>query len=175
MKLRSKTLILGGAIIVAMVLILLVISQLIFLNTYSDFENRYSQHVLKDELNQLNYSISSMNQTVNDWAHWDDSYYFVSGKNPGFINNNLPSNIFPRLHLNIIMFVDNNGKIVYGKAYNLQKNQLMDLPGNFINFTADNPILQHNNLDGINGIVNLPEGVMIVISKPMLNAMKKDQ
>lgn len=170
MKLRSKTLILSGAIIVAMVLILLVISQLIFLNTYSDFENRYSQHVLKDE---LNHSISSMNQTANDWAHWDDSYSFVSGNNPGFVNNNLPSNIFPRLHLNIIMFVDNNGKIVYGKAYNLQTNQSMDLPGNFTNFTANNPILQHSNLEGMNGILNLPEGALIVISKPMLNSYEK--
>jgi len=173
MKLRSKTLVLSGAIIVAMVLILLVISQSIFLNTYSDFENRYSQHVLKDELTQLNHTISSMNQTANDWAHWDDSYSFVSGNNPGFINNNLPSNIFPRLHLNIIMFVDNNGKIVYGKAYNLQTNQSMNLPGNLTNLTVDNPILQHSNLEGMNGVLGLPEGSLIVISKPMLDSHEK--
>ncbi len=82
-----------------MVLILLVISQFVFLNTYSDFENRYSQHVMKDEITQFNHTISSMNQTANDWAHWDDAYSFVSGNNPSFITNNLPSSIFSRLHL----------------------------------------------------------------------------
>ena len=170
MKLRSKTLVLSGVIIVAMVLILLVISQFVFLNTYSDFENRYSQHVMKDEMTQFNHTISSMNQTANDWAHWDDAYSFVSGNNPSFITNNLPSSIFSRLHMNIIMFVDNNGKIVYGKAYDLQTNQSMNLPQNFTSFTNDSAILQHNNLDGLSGILNLPEGALLLISKPILNS-----
>jgi PAS domain S-box-containing protein len=170
MKLRSKTLVLSGVIIVAMVLILLVISQFVFLNTYSDFENRYSQHVMKDEMNQFNQTISSMNQTANDWAHWDDAYSFVSGNNPSFITNNLPSSIFSRLHMNLIMFVDDNGKIVYGKAYDLQTNQSMNLPQNFTSFTNDSSILQHNNLEGLSGILNLPEGALLLISKPILNS-----
>ena len=86
-----------------------------------------------------------MNQTANDWAHWDDAYSFVSGNNPSFITNNLPSSIFSRLHLNIIMFVDDNGKIVYGKAYDLQTNKSINLPQNFTSFTNDSAILQHNN------------------------------
>ena len=170
MKLRSKTLVLSGVIIVAMVLILLVISQFVFLNTYSDFENRYSQHVMKDELTQFNQTISSMNQTANDWAHWDDAYSFVSGNNPSFITNNLPSSIFSRLHMNLIMFVDDNGKIVYGKAYDLQTNQSINLPQNFTSFTNDSAILQHNNLEGLSGILNLPEGALLLISKPILNS-----
>ena len=170
MKLRSKTLILSGVIIVAMVLILLLISQFVFLNTYSDFENRYSQHVMKDEITQFNHTLSSMNQSANDWAHWDDAYSFVSGNNPSFITNNLPSSIFSRLHLNIIMFVDNNGKIVYGKAYDLQTNQSMNLPQNFTSFTNDSAILQHNNIEGLSGILNLPEGALLLISKPILNS-----
>ena len=170
MKLRSKTLVLSGVIIVAMVLILLVISQFVFLNTYSDFENRYSQHVMKDELTQFNQTISSMNQTANDWAHWDDAYSFVSGNNPSFITNNLPSSIFSRLHMNLIMFVDDNGKIVYGKAYDLQTNQSMNLPQNFTSFTNNSAILQHNNLEGLSGILNLPEGALLLISKPILNS-----
>ncbi|MBZ2166660.1 CHASE4 domain-containing protein [Methanobacterium spitsbergense] len=170
MKLRSKTLVLSGVIIVAMVLILLVISQFVFLNTYSDFENRYSQHVMKDEMTQFNQTISSMNQTANDWAHWDDAYSFVSGNNPSFITNNLPSSIFSRLHMNLIMFVDDNGKIVYGKAYDLQTNQSMNLPQNFTSFTNDSAIIQHKNLEGLSGILNLPEGALLLISKPILNS-----
>jgi PAS domain S-box-containing protein len=170
MKLRSKTLVLSGVIIVAMVLILLIISQFVFINTYSDFENKYSQHVMKDELTMFNQTISSMNQTANDWAHWDDAYSFVSGNNPSFISNNLPSSIFSRLHLNIIMFVDNNGKIVYGKAYDLQTNQSMNIPQNFTSFTNDSKILQQNNVDGLSGILNLPEGALLLISKPILNS-----
>ena len=68
------------------------------------------------------------------------------------------------------MFVDNNGKIVYGKAYDLQTNQSMNLPQNFTSFTNDSAILQHNNLEGLSGILNLPEGALLLISKPILNS-----
>ena len=173
MKLRGKTLILSGTIIVILILILFTISQFIFLNTYSDYENRYSYHVLKDELTQLNHTISAMNQTAEDWAEWDDAYSFISGNNPQFVTNNLPPNIFSRLNLNLIIFVDNSGKIVYGRAYDLQKNEYATLPQNLSNFTEDSSILQHNNLEGKSGIVNLAEGPMIIISKPILTSQEQ--
>jgi PAS domain S-box-containing protein len=153
-----------------MILILLSISQFVFINTYSDFENRYSYHVLKDEINQFNHTVAAMEQTADDWAKWDDAYSFVAGNNPNFITNNLPSNIFLRLHLNLIMFVDNDGKIIYGKAYDLEKEQYIDLPQNLSNFTKDSPILQHSDIEGSSGIINLPEGPMIIISKPVVTS-----
>jgi ABC-type Na+ efflux pump permease subunit len=68
MKLRNKTLLLSGTLIIILILILFAISQFVFLSTYSDMENRYSYHVLKDEITQLNNSISAMDQTAQGWA-----------------------------------------------------------------------------------------------------------
>ena len=170
MKLRSKTLLLSGLILFTLIFVLLIVSQFVFLNTYSDYENRYSYHVLKDELSQFNRTISAMDQTTKDWAQWDDAYSFVAGNNPGFVTNNLPPNIFTRLHLNLILFVDNNGKIVYGKAYNLETNQYTNLPQNLSNFTKESPLLQHNNLEGMNGILNLPEGPIIITTRPIVSS-----
>jgi len=56
----------------------------------SDLENKYSYHVLNDELRQFNHTVSAMNQTAQYWAQWDDTYSFVAGKNPSFVTNNLP-------------------------------------------------------------------------------------
>jgi PAS domain S-box-containing protein len=170
MKLRSKTLLLSGLILFTLILALLIVSQVVFLNTYSDYENKYSYHVLKDELSQFNRTISAMDQTTKDWAQWDDAYSFVSGNNPGFVTNNLPPNIFMRLHLNLILFVDNNGNIVYGKAYDLETNQYTNLPKNLSNFTKENPLLQHDSLEGKNGVLNLPEGPMIITTRPIVNS-----
>jgi PAS domain S-box-containing protein len=153
-----------------LILIFLSISQLVFINTYSDLERRYSYHVLKDELTQFNNTLSSMNQTAKDWAQWDEAYSFVSGNNPKFVKNNLPPNIFPRLRMNLILFVDNNGKIIYGKAYDLEKNQYIDLPQNMGNFTRNSSLLQHNNLEGVSGVLNQPEGDMMIIAKPVVTS-----
>ncbi len=170
MKLRSKTLLLSATILIVLILVLLVISQFVYLNTYSDLENKYSYHVLNDELSHLNYTISSLNQTAQDWSQWDDAYSFVSGNNPSFVTNNLPTHIFKTLNLNLIIFVNNDGKIVYGKAYDLQNNQYINLPQNLSNFTKDSPLLQNNNLDGISGVLDLPEGPMIIVARPIVTS-----
>lgn len=170
MKLRSRTLLLSGVIMLVLILVLLAISQFIFISNYGDIETRYSNHVLNDELSKFNYTVSAMDQTAQDWAQWDDAYSFVSGGNPGFVTNNLPSNIFKRLNLNLIMFIDNNGRIVYGQAYDLDTNKSMNLPQNLTNLNNNSPLLQHGDLNGLKGVVDFPEGPMILISRPIVNS-----
>ena len=85
MKLRSKTLVFSGINPYHIGCgYYLSISQLVFLDTYSDTETKYSYHVMNDQMSQFNNTVSSMNQTAKDWAQWDDAYTFVSGKNPIF-------------------------------------------------------------------------------------------
>ena len=169
MKLRSKTLLLSGLIIIILVVALLSISYLIFQGTYSGIETKYSYHVLNDEMSDFNNSLSAMNRTTQDWAQWDDAYTFVSGNNPNFINKDIPLNTFSRLDLNLIIFVNNNGKIVYGKAYDLKTNQYTSLPKNLTSFTKDSPLLTHDTLTGLTGVLNLPEGPMMITTQPIVN------
>lgn len=170
MKLRSRTLLLSGVIMLVLILVLLAISQFIFMSNYGDIETRYSNHVLNDEISKFNYTVSTMDHTAQDWAQWDDAYSFVSGGNPGFVSNNLPSNIFSRLNLNLIMFIDNNGRILYAKAYDIDKNQYMNLPQNLTNLNNESPLLQHGDLNGIKGVVDFPEGPMILVSRPIVTS-----
>jgi PAS domain S-box-containing protein len=65
------------------------------------------------------------------------------------------------------MFVNNNGTIIYGKAYDLNNNQYLNLPENLTNFTKDSPLLIHNNLTGLSGVLNLKEGPMIITTQPI--------
>lgn len=172
MKLRSKTLIYSGIIITVLILILLLISQFVFLSTSTDYENRYSYHVLKDELTDLNQTIFAMNETARDWSQWDDAYSYLSGNDPTFTDQ-LTENTYQSLDLNLIMYIDRDGNIVYGKAYDIEKNQSMSLPQNLSSFSNDSPILQSNSSNGLSGIIDLPEGPMIIISKPVLTSHGK--
>lgn len=170
MKLRSKTLLFSSLILITLVLILLSVSYLVFQETYSDIETKYSYHVLNDEMSEFNNTIISMNQTAQDWARWDDAYTFVSGNNPSFVNKNIPSYTFNRTNLNMIIFVNNNGTVMYGKAYDLKTNQYINLPTNLTSFTKDSPLLSHNNLTGVSGVINLPEGPMVIITQPIVTS-----
>ena len=168
MKLRSKTLLFSSLILIILVLVLLSISYIVFQDTYSGIETKYSYHVLNDEITDFNNTIFAMNQTTQDWAQWDDAYSFVSGNNPGFITKDLPPNTFNRLNVNLIIFVNNNGKVIYGKAYDLKTKQYINIPLNLTNFTKDSPLLTHTNLTGLSGVLNLPEGPMIITTQPIV-------
>ena len=169
MKLRSKTLLFSSLIIIVLVVALLSISYLVFQGTYSGIETKYSYHVLNDEMNDFNSSLSAMNQTTQDWAQWDDAYDFVSGNNPNFVSIDLPPNTYSRLDLNLIMIVNNNGKIMYGKAYDLQTKQFTSLPKNLTSFTKNSPLLAHDNVTALSGVLNLPEGPMMITTQPIVN------
>jgi PAS domain S-box-containing protein len=169
MKLRSKTLLFSGLIIIVLVVVLLSISYLVFQSTYSGIETKYSYHVLNDEMSDFNNSLFAMNQTTQDWAQWDDAYTFVSGNNPNFVKNDIPSNTYTRLDINLIIFVNNNGKIMYGKAYDLKTNQYTSLPTNLTSFTNNSPLLVHDNQTGLSGVLNLPEGPMMITTQPIVN------
>ena len=159
MKLRSKTLLFSSLIIIILVVVLLSISYLVFQSTYSGIETKYSYHVLNDEMSNFNNSLSAMNQTSQDWAQWDDAYTFVSGNNPNFVAKDLPPNTYSRLDINLIIFVNNNGKVMYGKAYDLKTKQFTSLPKNLTNFTKDSPLLAHDNSTGLSGVLNLVKGL----------------
>jgi PAS domain S-box-containing protein len=169
MKLRSKTLLFSGLIIIVLVVVLLSISYLVFQSTYSGIETKYSYHVLNDEMSDFNNSLFAMNQTTQDWAQWDDAYTFVSGNNPNFVKNDILSNTYTRLDINLIIFVNNNGKIMYGKAYDLKTNQYTSLPTNLTSFTNNSPLLVHDNQTGLSGVLNLPEGPMMITTQPIVN------
>ena len=169
MKLRSKTLLFSSLILIILVGVLLSISYLVFQDTYSGIETKYSYHVLNDELTDLNNTIYAMNQTTQDWAQWDDAYTFISGNNPSFISKDVPNSTFSRLNLNLIIYVNNNGTVMYGKAYNLETKQFINLPQNLTSFTNDSPLLTHN-LTGVSGILNLKEGPMIITTQPVITS-----
>ena len=169
MKLRSKTLLFSSLILIALVVVLLSVSYVVFQGTYSGIETKYSYHVLNDEMSDFNNTVLAMNRTAQDWAQWDDAYTFVSGTNPGFITKDLPTNTFNRLGVNLIIFVNNNGKVVYGKAYDLQTQQYLSLPENLTSFTKDSSLLVHDNSTGVSGVLNLPEGPMIIVTQPIVN------
>jgi methyl-accepting chemotaxis protein len=66
--------------------------------------------------------------------------------------------------------LDNNGKIVYGKAYDLKTSKYVNLPQNMSNFTKNDPLLQHKNLEGMSGVLNLPEGPIIITTRPIVTS-----
>ncbi|MBW6391353.1 sensor domain-containing diguanylate cyclase [Billgrantia antri] len=54
----------------------------------------------------LDSELNHMRRLVEDWAYWDDSYDFVSGKRPEYVDSNLYEDTLETLDLKMMLFLD---------------------------------------------------------------------
>jgi diguanylate cyclase (GGDEF)-like protein len=57
-----------------------------------------------------------LTRIVTDWAVWDDSYKFINDGNDEYIQSNLAANTLSNLAINDIMYVHNDGRLIWGKT-----------------------------------------------------------
>lgn len=81
--------------------------------------NEIEKVLMKENLTRASYAISSEIRTLEsycrDWAWWDDSYSFMSDKNEEFIKSNLTEDVMINLNLDILIYLDREGRVVSGR------------------------------------------------------------
>ncbi|WP_414469055.1 CHASE4 domain-containing protein [Methanobacterium sp. ACI-7] len=171
MNLRGKTLVIMAIIILILTLSFFIVSQIVFTSSSTESENNYTNLVLKNTVNSLNNDLESLNNTVKDWSNWDDAYNFVSGNNPNFVSKSLTNNTFSRINVNLIIFKDSSGKIVYGKAYNLKNNTEIQLPDNIQAVVTNNSLnLSRDENGGVSGVAIINGTPVLLAAKPILKS-----
>jgi len=89
MTLRRRTLLIILATLVALIVILFVVSQAIFLRGAARLEEQDARQNVERALNALSQEISHLETQVGDWAPWDDTYAFIDDANESYIQSNL--------------------------------------------------------------------------------------
>lgn len=57
--------------------------------------------------------LEDLQRSNQDWAHWDETYNFVAGRNPEFIANNLYPRAISDLNVSLFNFYDQAGELVW--------------------------------------------------------------
>jgi diguanylate cyclase (GGDEF)-like protein len=63
------------------------------------------------------------------WSVWDDAYFFMEGLNTGFALSNLGNSTQKNADLNLVLFFDTQGKVVYVNEINLKTGRQIVEPG----------------------------------------------
>lgn len=174
LSIRAKVI---AIIVLSAVLIDVVVFEILrpmLLNNYQEIEITQTEENLQRVNDTFENELSGMLVKLRDWAIWDDSYAFVknptSAKSAEFLKVNLADNTLINLEINVMMFVNQDGKVVFSKAVDLTDNTEIPSENIATHIIAHSDILMPANATSKaekKAIMLLPEGSALVASKPI--------
>ncbi len=175
MTLRKKTLFIIGLTLCGLVILLLGISRNILLNGFTEIEKGFARQNTERAIKAITREIEEIKVTSCDWAFWDDTYKFVQDGNKAFIDSNLNDAAIVTLKLNVMLYLNTTGKIIYGKEISPATNQAVPLSDGLKKYLSEHPkFIRPVKEDSCRaGIINLPEGPILLVSQPILTSERK--
>ncbi len=175
MTIRTKALLIIGVSLILMGGLIYAASRFTFMRGLQEIEARQTNQNVERVLAALSYLISDLETDTADWASWDDTYAFIEDVNGEYIKSNLTDETFITLRLNVMLFVHHSGRIVFSKAFDLEREQEIPTSPDLLRQLSDNsPLLSRpGTYSFTSGIILLKEGPVLITSKPILTSENK--
>ncbi len=151
------------------------IQSLIVFPRFKTLEGIQAKDNLQRSVHSIRREIEHLDSISHDWASWDDTYHFVADRSDEYIESNLSNSTFEDLGINLLYICDLQGKVVWGKVYDLKTKKTIDLrdfPQDAL--PAEHSLLQLNMQRtslaemSLSGVIGTEKGPMLVASRPIL-------
>lgn len=107
-----------------------------------------------------------------DWSNWDDTYNFVQDNNTNYINSNLTDYTLIGSEINMMIFIDTEGRVVFSKAYDLQNSSEIPIPDSWISELTQGILLKKSlAYTATSGVIVLSGQPMLVVCSPILTSV----
>ena len=171
MKLRGKSTALLVATTIVLNLLIWVVASPVVLKSYDQLERLNTRANVERLVATWNDELAKMEQTLHDWATWDDSYNFLAGRLPGFVTDNLQDSAFAPIGLNVVVYTRLSGTLFFGKTVDARSGTEISLPSGFTSLllSRDSPLLAvKQGFPSTMGLALLPDHVLLVAARPVL-------
>jgi len=170
MTLRKKTVIVVSVTTFSLILILYIASQIILLNSFSELEKQFARQNVERAIGALADEFAALDAVASDWAARGDIFPIVEEFGGGYAGSDLLDLTFDNLRLGLVMLFDPSGRMVFGRGFDLSTKEEMAIPQSVQEHLANNAfLLRHTDAESsITGVVLLPEGPLLVASRPVL-------
>ncbi|WP_009634099.1 bifunctional diguanylate cyclase/phosphodiesterase [Synechocystis sp. PCC 7509] len=120
----------------------------------------------------FNQNVADFSNSHADWSAWDDTYKFIQDGNQQYISSNLTNEQIALLDVNLVVYVNSQGKVIFGTGFDLNSKQKTSIPGSIsASIQPNNILLQRSNPNNsLAGIIAAKEGLMLISSHPILNS-----
>jgi PAS domain S-box-containing protein len=175
MTLRAKALVILGISLLSLAGLIYITSRFTFMRGLEEIEERNTGRQVEQAMGALSQIISGLEADNANWAAWDDTYAFIEDGNEEYIQSNIADGTFITMKLNLMMFIDTSGNIVLSKAFDLEKEEEMQVPQDLGGFLSEgSPLLSHTGTQSFtSGIISLKGGPLIITSQPILTSERE--
>ncbi|HEY3418510.1 MAG TPA: methyl-accepting chemotaxis protein [Armatimonadota bacterium] len=172
MSLRYRIALQSIVIIAALLLLLTACLSFILLRSFTALEARQTTQNVQRVSEALHSDLDTLHMKASDWAAWDALYNYVQSHNQSFVEENLTPDAMRSLKLHHIIIVDSQARIVLAKGLDAALEKSVDMPSSLKPYlTQQGVLLKHPDTKSvITGILNLPEGPLLVVSLPILTS-----
>ena len=175
MSIRARTLILIAGTTVSLLAILYTISVLLFLGRFVALERREALRGLEQARNALANELDELDVFNHDWASWDDTFAFVQDGNPQYLESNLMDETFAGARLNLMLFLNRRGDLVFAKSYDWRRKQRLPVPVPLLQRLkpGDALVPRTDQEEHTGGLLLLPDAPLLVSSHPILTSTSR--
>lgn len=171
MKLRQKTLLMIGLTLTGLTSVIYLTSSTILLGSLRKAEEQEARQVVNGVLSVFTQTTNDFNNRFADWSAWDDTYAFIEDRNPEYIKSNLIPETLTSLKVNLVVFVDPKGNLVYQTAFDWKTQKQFPIPDTLkTRLNLQDPLLQNSLQGSKEGIMMLPSGPVFISSRPILTS-----
>jgi two-component system, NtrC family, sensor kinase len=170
MQRRRFSLVVGVGLVGALGAIYAIAST-ILLSSFAKVERQQVEGNVAQAIDALEDEMTLLNNRVVDYATWDENYQFVQGRNDDFCETDITEVTFVSGNVNFITIARNPAQLICLKGFDFtQKKSIPFVEGLQSYLTADrllkNPTVESQH----QGLLKLPEGLLMVVSKPVLTS-----
>lgn len=154
---------------------LIVVIPIINFVIFQKFQEQEDKQITIDAnlaLSALRNEISDLDRFTNGYATRDDTYQFITNNNTQYIKSNIQAETFRHSNINLMAYVDIQGQLIYGIAYDTQTDSLIALPQDFTQAIASNETLWGFNSPSqhLSGVIEFDNNLVIIASRPILTS-----
>lgn len=148
------------------------LSRAVLMRDFSTLEDEFARQNLERARSALLNELDTLDHTTGEYGAWDQTYTFVKTRNPAYIQSEFPAATFQQLHIGFVVLLDNSGKVLFSKGFDLATGQETKIPQGIEDHLRPGSLLSspRKDPDRISGLLMLPAGLILVDSRPILTS-----
>ena len=143
------------------------------LSNFLELEHNDTLKNVERVQNAISIQQEDLDYLVADWACWNESYRFVEDRNQRFINETIKNETLAVLKLNVMIYVNDSGSVVYAKAVDIGTAKEQPVPDDLIKLVKKGNLLTKSKNENIKGFILLDKDPMFISCHPILTTEYK--